>query len=206
MKRRGFIIGLGAAASVGAGTLGTGAITQITADRNVQLRISQDSNAYLGLKPSTPTDLVTDDSFEGDLKIDLTAFNDIADGDGFNARATSELTDPAALDGSSGEALFQIRNQSDRSVDVTAVTVGGPSDLGDVRPIDPGEEIEGPDGDEIKIEFFDVTDPDRIAIDYENPRTLTTGDNIGVGIRVIVPKGAELGEKTLVVLLQATEN
>lgn len=201
MKRRNFVVGFGIISSVGMG-IGTGAISQVTADRNVNLRIAQDSNAYLGIESRTDSDLVGTTS-EGTLQIDLTEFNDLVDGTGFNKRATTELTDPTD---NANPALFGIQNQSDRDVEFAAVTVGDTTDLDDLRPIEPEEDIPEPGDDQIRIELFDVTDDSRTAIDQNNKRTLSPGeDGIGAGLRVIVPESANTGEQNIIILLRATE-
>lgn len=129
MKRRNLLLGLGTAASVGSGVIGTGAISQITADREFNLSIVEDQSAYLGIKSSTRSDLVTatgPPNGIGVIQIDLTEFNDLADGGGFNKGATTELTDPVD---ESGSALFSVQNQSDRKIEFVAATVGDTDDL-----------------------------------------------------------------------------
>lgn len=204
MKRRSFLFGVSAAASVGTGVIGTGAVSQITADRNVNLNIVQDSDAYLSLIPQTSSDLVEIDNpptGKGVIQFDLTEFNDFAVGSGFNKRATTELTDPVDF---SGDALFAIRNQTDRDTEVAATTVGG--DLEDIRPVEPDEKIPEPSDDQIQIELFDVTDPDRVAIDQDAPRTIKPGGSgIGIGLRIIVPETAQTGNHDVTVLFRATE-
>lgn len=206
MKRRNLLFGLGTAASVGTGVIGTGAVSQITADREFNLSIVQDQDAYLGIQSSTPTDLVSESSpptGKGIIQIDLKEFNDLAVGSGFNKRATTELTDPAER---SGPALFSVQNQSDRDVEFAAVTVGDKDDLDEVRPTGPDETIPEPSDDQIKIELFDVTDDEKKAINQDAPRTLEPGKlGIGLGIRVIVPSSIETGEHNVIMLLRATE-
>ena len=202
MKRRKFVFGCGIITSVGMGAIGTGAISQVTADRDTNLQIAQDSNAYLGITSETNSELVGTTS-KGTLQIDLTEFNDLAVGDGFNKRASTELTDPTE---SGDPALFSVQNQSDRDVELAAVTVGDTGDLEDIRPVAPDEPIPEPSDDQIQIELFDVTDGSRTAIDQSDTRTLSPGGGgIGVGLRVIVPESATIGEQNIVVLLRATE-
>lgn len=206
MKRRNLLLGLGTAASVGTGVIGTGAVSQITADREFNLSIVQDKDAYLGIQSSTPTDLVGENSpptGSGIIQIDLTEFNDLAVGSGFNKRATTELTDPADR---SGPALFTVQNQSDRDIQFAAATVGDTDDLQDIRPIGPDEKIPKPADDQIQIELFDVTDNQRKAINQNTPRTLEPGEiGIGIGVRVITPSSVETDEHNVIVLLRATE-
>lgn len=203
MKRRGFICSLGVA-SVGAGIIGTGAVSQITADRGVTLQIVQDPDAYLGLEERST--LATEHSpptGNGTLRIDLTELNDFTVGSGFNKRASTEVVDPEAEFG--GDALFSIRNQADRTTEVAGLTVGDPENLEQSKPNDPTEELEFVDDDDLRVEFFDVTDENRTAIDYDNPRKLVPGDAIGIGVRVIVPESIEKGEHNVVVMFHAVE-
>lgn len=202
MKRRGFIISFGAV-SAAASAIGTGAVSQITADRGVSLRIIQDQDAYLGLE--SQSDLAFENSSptgKGTLKIDLTELNDYTIGTGFNKGSTTEVVDPEEF---GGDALFAIRNQSDRTIEVAGVTVGDPENLEQSKPNDPEEELTFVDEDDIRIEFFDVLDENREAIDYDNPAQLETGDAIGIGVRVIIPDSVETGENDVVVLFDATE-
>lgn len=185
MKRRHFIIGFGATTVGSAGAVGTGAVGQIVGDRDVNLRIAADHNAYLKLED---TSSVTYSDPERDiLEIDLTAISDFphVEGEGFNSRSVYELDnvkpDP---DRDPGREIFAIRNQSDRRLEVAAETV----------------DEEGP-----VIELYDVTDEERQAIDDANPRTLDTGESVGIGLRVIVPAGTDLGEYTQMVRISATE-
>lgn len=206
MKRRNLLLGLGTAASVGSGVIGTGAISQITADREFNLSIVQDQNAYLGIESSTPSGLVTatgPPNGIGVIQIDLTEFNNLADGRGFNKGATTELTDPVDR---SGSALFSVQNQSDRKIEFVAATVGDTDDLQETRPIEPDEEIPPPADDQIQIELFDVEKSQRKAINQNNPRELKPGRfGIGIGVRVITPSSVKTDKQNVIVLLRATE-
>jgi hypothetical protein len=174
----------------------------VTADRDVNVRIVQDQDAYLGLE--SRSNLVSEDSpptGDGTITIDLTKLNDYASGSGFNKAATTEIVDPEAF---GGDALLAVRNQSDRVVEVSAGTVGAPSNLEQAKPRDPSDDFDFVD-DGIRIEFFDVLDSERVAIDDDHPRTLGVGDALGLGLRVIVPESASLGEHTILVLFRALE-
>jgi len=49
MERRKFVIGLGSLAAGGAAATGTGAFTSVTADRDAEIDLEDDADAYLGL-------------------------------------------------------------------------------------------------------------------------------------------------------------
>lgn len=198
MKRRRFIIGVGAASVGSAGVIGTGAMSSITADRDVQLRIARDDNAYLGLDPTSELAKIPEDS--GELELDLTRFNEISDGEGFNRRSVYVIT-KTSRDAQPG--VFQITNQSDRSVKIASTTV---SDVDDIeKPNEPGDlGYDQLDEDDPRIELFEIGEG-RTTIDAKNPYTLKEGHAVAVGLRVIVPEGAELGSQTIHQIIQAVE-
>lgn len=198
MKRRNFILGFSAVSVGTAGAIGTGAVSQITADRNVNLRIARDDNAYLEFTQlSNLANLDTD----GILELDLTKYNQVSEGEGFNKRSVYEVTN---IDGDAVEGVFGIRNQSDRPVEIASVTVG---DIDDVeKPNEPGElDYDTLDETDPRIELFNIDDEDQTAINGDNPAELTVGEQIIVGLRVILPEGAELGSHTIDQIIQATE-
>lgn len=172
MKRRQFVLGLGAASVGSAGVVGTGAFSELTADRDVNLRIAADRNAYLRLED---TSAVTEETVDRNiLKIDLTEINTFqqVDGEGFNKRSIYELDNVKAGENRrrSG-SIFAVRNQSDRRIEFAGETV----------------DDEGP-----TIELYDVTDDSRTAIDEDNPYELAVGASVGIGLRIIVPAGADV--------------
>lgn len=197
MKRRNFIIGVGAASVGSAGAIGTGAVSSITADRGVKLRIARDDNAYLEFDPlSQLASLDTD----GILEIDLTKFNDLAEGEGFNKRSVYVVTD---ADGDATEGVFGIRNQSDREVKIASTTV---SDIEEAESDEPGNlDYDALDETDPRIELFKIDGDSRTAIDSDNPVTLSTGQQILVGLRITVPKDADFGSRTLQQIVAATE-
>lgn len=198
MKRRNFVIGVGAASVGSAGAIGTGAFSSITADRDVQLRIARDDNAYLEFDPLSK--LSSLDS-KGILEVDLTKFNDLSDGEGFNKRSVYEVT---SADGDATVGVFGIRNQSDRKIEFASTTV---SDIEAVENSgEPGTlDYDALDDTDPRIEFFDVADDARTAIDGDNPVKLPTGQQILVGLRIIVPSEANLGSRTLQQIVVAAE-
>jgi len=89
--------------------MGTGAFTSVTASRNVDVAVANDSAAYLGLSSTGDANegYVTDDGSSGTLSIDLDGGQSVR-GDGVNPNALTEI-----------DHLFQITNQGTQSVDVT---------------------------------------------------------------------------------------
>lgn len=103
------LLGLGSLAAGGATVVGSGAVSSVTADRDVLLTIEGDDDAYLGLKAgSNAGDFVRQKS-DGTLEI---AFDDSvsgATGTGINNRADTTLSN-----------AFEIHNQTDRTLYVYA--------------------------------------------------------------------------------------
>lgn len=186
MRRRRFIVGFGGITVGAASFIGTGAISSTTADREVELAIAQDSQAYLRLHPA---DRVADTEVgTGVLTVDLDEeLQDATDqaipegdgGDGFAPRSVYEI------DGISSDYIFQIENQGDRKVEVSAET----------------RDQEGP-----TIELYDVTDNDREAITEGNEAELAVGGFINVGLRVIVPDGTKIKDYDQQIIIRAIED
>ena len=49
MKRRKFLLGVGSAAAAGSALIGSGAFSQVDAQRQVTIQVAEDPNAYLGM-------------------------------------------------------------------------------------------------------------------------------------------------------------
>jgi hypothetical protein len=109
MERRKFVVGLGALATGTAAATGTGAFTNVSAQRSVNVELSDDSNAFLGLEPGE-SELVTDDG-NGNIQINIDGTN--ATGSGANMNATTTIGDP---DNPTDEYAFKVTNQGTQSV------------------------------------------------------------------------------------------
>lgn len=109
MQRRKFVVGLGALATGTAAATGTGAFTSVSAQRNVNVQLSDDSNAFLGLEPGE-SDLVSDNG-DGNLQINIDGTN--AAGSGANTNAITTIGDP---DNPADEYAFKVTNQGTQSV------------------------------------------------------------------------------------------
>jgi len=82
MQRRKFVIGLGALASGTAAAVGTGAFSSVNAERNMEIEVDSDSEAYLGLESAGDNPNVGEDD-DGRLYIDFE--------EGFNPDAVTEF-------------------------------------------------------------------------------------------------------------------
>jgi len=113
MDRRTFAVSLGTLAGGAATVLGTGAFSSVSADRNFDVVVSGDANAYLGLKPHPgPNGAYADTTTQDELAIDFTGSNsniggDIAGGKGINANALSTFRN-----------VFRITNQGTQDITV----------------------------------------------------------------------------------------
>jgi len=119
MKRRTVLSAFGALAAGGAVTMGTGAFTATSADRQFSVSVADDSTAFLGLGPAPgPNGAYADGSDDGELELDFTEDNEnvgtgIAGGSGINSNATTHFKD-----------VFEIQNQGTQTVRVTVTPVG----------------------------------------------------------------------------------
>lgn len=111
MDRRTFTVGLGTIAGGGAAVFGTGAFSSVSAERNFDVAVSGDANAYLGLQPHPgPNGAYADTTAQDTLAIDFTSSNsdvggDIAGGEGINPNAVSQFFN-----------VFRITNQGTQDV------------------------------------------------------------------------------------------
>jgi hypothetical protein len=101
--------------------MGTGAFTTVSANRNIDVAVANDSAAYLGLSGTGGGNAgyVTDDGSSGTLSIDLDSGQSVAGGgEGVNPNALTEI-----------DFLFEITNQGTQSVDVGLSKSGANSGL-----------------------------------------------------------------------------
>lgn len=202
MKRRTFILGVGAASVGTAGAIGTGAISSVTADRGVNLRIASDTNAYLEFDPLSE---LAEINKGGITEFDLSKFNSIPDveGEGFNKGSEYEITGTARDDDPSG-GVFGLRNRSDSPIEFASTTVEELEDRN--KSGKPGElDFAPPDESDLKIELFKIGDSNRTAIDSDNWVEIGIGVQELLGIRVIVPDEIETGSHTIHQVIVARE-
>lgn len=116
MKRRTLLLGLGTTAAGSAVLFGSGAFTQVSADRGVTIGIDRDSEALLALIANDEFDSVFE-SDDGELTIDT---DELSDGnEGFNVGATIEIGETDGDEVVDGEEAFKIVNNFDSNVNVT---------------------------------------------------------------------------------------
>ncbi|WP_169051894.1 LamG-like jellyroll fold domain-containing protein [Halorhabdus amylolytica] len=118
MKRRRFILGLGAATAGGSAMLGSGAFTSVEAERSVTIDVVGDADAFLRLAPceDSPNGAYVTGAADGAMAVDLSESNEAVSGKGVNQESFYVFHD-----------VFEIGNQGtqpvcvDFEVDVPAI-------------------------------------------------------------------------------------
>ena len=132
MQRRKFIIGMGALASGTAAAVGSGAFSQITAERDFDLEIVTDDDAYLALEPGSGIEDMEEESAQDNDYVYTTGDADFV---AFDVTALNSAADTVI------ENALEITNQSDRTQYVWA----------------PGGVEEGTGADSVEV-VYDGTD------------------------------------------------
>ncbi|MFY4815766.1 hypothetical protein [Halorubrum distributum] len=175
MDRRKFVVGLGALASGAAAAMGTGAFTSVTANRDAEIDLEDDANAYLALTPgndngwaASPT---VGNSANGVLAIEMNGQSQTSGGTGVNADALSVFDD-----------VFRIGNQADSGKQVWIEF----------------DEASGSTTNQSNINYKARTDfyvgshqsspplqrPSNSLVGSSNAQTVGTGNNLKVGISI----------------------
>lgn len=162
MKRRQFVLGLGAVTASGATLLGSGAFTSVRADRTISVETAQDSEAFLELDAlGEPERSLAGDTVEFEFP-----GPDEQDEDDVNPQNPQGLGRDSVyrfasdVDGSNG--LLQITNSGTQSVDVFAE--------------------QKTSGDVPEIDIFDVETGDLLT--SGSPGTLDVEGELNVGFRI----------------------
>jgi len=111
MKRRKFLLGAGSAAAAGSALIGSGAFSEVRAQRQVTIQVAEDPNAYLGMddcigRDGEPTEnsSFADLDDDGHLRVDMGPSGTL-DGSGVNSDSISWF-----------DNVFQICNQGKECV------------------------------------------------------------------------------------------
>ena len=91
MERRKFILGTGALAAGGAAAIGSGAFTSVEADRDIEVAVADDADAFLGIEPADGPNGEYADVTGGTVVLDFTETEE--DGEGINDRALTDIQD-----------------------------------------------------------------------------------------------------------------
>ena len=115
MERRKFVIGMGALATGSAAAVGTGAFAAAGADRDVNVEVVGDSNAFLGLES---TSAYAEEGENDELSLDFSdKFDSDVDASGLNPNADTRFDD-----------IFKISNNGEDEVRI-AFTEGDADDV-----------------------------------------------------------------------------
>ncbi|MDZ7731294.1 MAG: hypothetical protein U5K37_10800 [Natrialbaceae archaeon] len=152
----------------GATAVHSGAVSYVRADRDLEVVVEHDNDAYLGLRQLGAGGRSAEDGTPEQVRFAFPGVFETSLGDGLGTDSVYEFTTdangPASLPGGGGpvEGLLQITNQGTELVEVS-----------DAQPPTTGP----------KIELFDVTDPARSAL-RDDPVLLPVGDDFRVGFRI----------------------
>jgi hypothetical protein len=157
MERRKFIIGVGSLAAGGAAAMGSGAFTSVEADRQVDVQVAEDANAYLGLDESGEANDAYFDTSGDQYAVN---FSDSGNGgSGVNPNADTVAED-----------VFTIKNQGTQAVEVDLSS----NDL----EVQSNGSISAPSSDGIAVALADDDG------DNDNTYTLGTGDSVNVDFAI----------------------
>lgn len=128
LNRRNVLIGIGTVAVGSGAALGSGAFTQVSAERTMTVDVAGDANAFLALEAVASTSAVTDTggTDSNELEIDLSDSLTGAAGQGVNDNATTYIgeLDDTVSPPTIPTAAFTITNNGADPVDVS-VSVSG---------------------------------------------------------------------------------
>ena len=179
MKRRNFIAGLGALSAGSAAAVGTGAFSSVEADRDINVEIAGDAEAYLAFESSGEYATVDND---GVLELDFGDLDDL--GDGVGEDSTYFFGSPQTED--EKDRVFEVRNQGTGEVELTPTW--------QLREFDEhGELLESTDeafdggdffNDDAEISIIVQANGVRLTDDPEGPVTESVGDSRGYFVRI----------------------
>ena len=113
MERRKFVIGLGALATGSSAAIGTGALNVFEADRDAEITVVDDTNAYVGLLPGTEGNSSTESggyaeiNDDGELEITIDKLNPNAKSKFVNVFRIRNNIDPDDVD-YGGDISFEL--------------------------------------------------------------------------------------------------
>lgn len=105
MERRKFLIGTGALASGSAAAVGTGAFTNVSADRSVSVDVADDASAYLSIEPQNTANGEEYASVSSDGTVELDFSGTDTGASGLNRNAETTIRD-----------ILRVRNQGTQDI------------------------------------------------------------------------------------------
>lgn len=159
MRRRRLLVGFAGLSLGGLGTIGTGAFTSVTAQRDAEVDLENDANAYLGL-------LEVGQGGRSTTENDLLKFEFPSDSEPSNVGLGSDSIYHFETDANSNQAgLFEVVNQGANTVEVYGESIN-----------DPGSPM---------VAIYDVSDPAKQILDGNpNSVALSPGDSFIGGMRI----------------------
>jgi hypothetical protein len=155
MQRRKFIAAMGSLTAAGAAGLGTGAFTSVEADRQVDVQVASDANAYLGLDNSGANNDAYFDASGDEYAVNFA-------GSGNSGTGVNPNADTVA------ESVFTIENQGTQEVTVSL------SGSGDISVQGQGTEVSAPSSNGINASLDD----------NDGDATLGVGESIDVDFAI----------------------
>lgn len=124
MERRKFIAGLGSLTAAGAAGIGTGAFTSVRAERNLNVAVAGDNEAYLALDAS-----VSDYAEEtgNTLELQFDGSNPGQNGEGLNANADTTFQNVMRIENQGTETIrLQLANDEAAAGGIGTIPSNGP--------------------------------------------------------------------------------
>lgn len=187
MKRRRFIVGLGGFAAGSGFTLGTGAFTSTSAERQLEVQTAGDNDALLALtERGDGTRSLETGGNPQKVEFSFPGWEERTDDIGLGTNSVYEFDRDNRESKSSDptEGLLRIKNQGTQTVKVYS---------------------EHETDSELDIELYDVSDDSKTAL-VNAPAVLGVGDSVDVGFRIRT-FGVDIGtfKETLTIVAEATD-
>lgn len=146
MERRKFVVGLGSLAAGGAAAMSTGAFTSVQADRDIEVNVAGDADAFLQLDPSDGPNGAYAEQDGNTLVINFDDDADTESGSGLNDDSSFIIRDVFDITNHGTQDVFVwIEGLQDTPIGVFSDDTAG-QDVGDtgMSPANPGAEPELP--------------------------------------------------------------
>ena len=175
MQRRKFLLGVGSTAVAGSALIGSGAFSEVRAQRSVTIQVAEDPNAYLGMDKcrymggETPNSSYAHLDGDGHLEIFMNEENPTIPnsdlGDGINSDSTSWF-----------DNVFQICNQGKQAVCVYIEDDDWPT-------VESGDDVPSDAVGKRQVDFYYMDEDGRSIVGEDNKLTLTVGECVCIGIK-----------------------
>ena len=176
MKRRSVILGIGALSAGGAAAAGTGAFTSVTADRDVEVSVVEDDDAFLALDPlDNPGngEYAEIDDTTGEFFLDLTGTE--GGGGGLNPEAVTAADD-----------VFEVQNQGTEEIELTLTPDTDGADGEDISGaplyLDQGDLADAPEESNQEVLLGVLPQGE----DPTDPITIPVGQSVTYGLVAVV--------------------